>query len=160
MKKFVSILMALLICMLGCVPALARSIEKINYSKYPGVLSGTFEKVWSKGTVPQFHDSEVHAAMEVRLRLKGNSSANCKVGVGVRRYSGSKKSIVSYAVKNFNDSNTSNNYIDYPSSTSTYIVYGEDSFFPSAGTYAYVVKSTGPSSLSGAYAGFMSDRQG
>lgn len=160
-KTLISLLLVLVLCMTSVAfAASGRSIEKINYSEYPDILSGTFEEEWSKGTVPKFHDYNVYACMDVMLRLDKKSSANCKVAVGVRKYSGSNATIVSYAGLEFNESNTTSSTQYYPSSSTVYSIAGDTSFAPSAGTYAYVVKSNGPSNLAGRYAAYMLDRLG
>lgn len=159
-KVLVAFFLILCITMSSVAFASTKSIEKINYNLNPNILSGTFEIDWNKGTVPRFHDYDVYACMEVMLRLNKKSSANCTVGVGVRKFSGSSGTVVSYALKSFNASNTTNDYKFYPSSSTTYSVAGDISFTPAAGTYAYVAKSNGPSNLAGRYAGYMSDRLG
>lgn len=160
-KTLISLLLVLCLCMTSVAfAASGRSTEKINYSKYPDILSGTFHQPWNKGTVPKFHDYDVYACMDVMLRLDKKSSANCKVAVGVCRYEGTKENIVSYAGLEFNKSNTTSSTQYYPSSSSVYTIYGDIEFEPVAGTYSYIAKSNGPSNLAGRYAGFMSDRLG
>ena len=156
MKKLFAVI--LLVC-LGMTNVAFASGE-INYSLNPNILSGTFEQEWSKGTVGKFHNHNVYVGMKVMLRLDKKSSANCTVGVGVRKFSGSTSTIVGYATMSFNKSNSSTSYKFYPSYSTTYTIYGDNSFAPNAGTYAYVAKSNGPSNLAGRYAAFMTDRLG
>lgn len=110
MKKLFAVI--LLVC-LGMTNVAFASGE-INYSLNPNILSGTFEQEWSKGTVGKFHNHNVYVGMKVMLRLDKKSSANCTVGVGVRKFSGSTSTIVGYATMSFNKSNSSTSYKFYP----------------------------------------------
>ena len=164
MKKMLSILLLVVLLISATGTAFASTLvgpglKDLNYQKYPGVLSGTFEVEWCKGSVGRFNDYPVYVGMEYMLRLDGGASANCHVGAAVRKFSGSSSTYVSAVIVPFNAYNTGSSQKFYPANG----VYGaifDTSFDPVAGTYAYVVKSTGPDSLAGMYAAYMNDRLG
>lgn len=162
MKKMLSILLLAVLLISATGTAFASftpGLKDLNYQQYPGVLSGTFEVEWCKGSVGRFNDYPVYVGMEYMLRLDGGASANCLVGAAVRKFSGSSSTYVSAVIVPFNAHNTNSSQRFYPAS-GVYHAISDTSFDPVAGTYAYVVKSNGPNSLAGMYAVYMNDRLG
>lgn len=132
----------------------------LNYSTCPDVLSGTFVHDWSKGTVGHFSDDPVAVCGDIWLRLDGQSTANCQVGVAVRKFNGSSSTYVSYVIMDFAYTNFNSGYQFYPSNSTKYNLYSDVYFPGDAGTYCYVARSNGPNNLAGVYSAYMNDRLG
>lgn len=162
MKKMLSILLLAVLLISATGTAFASftpGLKDLNYQQYPNILSGTFTVEWSKGSVGRFNNYPVYVGMEYILRLDAPASANCNVGVAVRKFSGSSSSYVSAVIVPFSGVNFGPGQRFYPAS-GTYKVWSDISFDPVAGTYAYVLRSDGPNSLAGIYAVCMNDRLG
>ena len=59
MKKMLSILLLAVLLISATGTAFASftpGLKDLNYQQYPGVLSGTFEVEWCKGSVGRFND--------------------------------------------------------------------------------------------------------